>query len=210
MFGPLKNAQSYGPIGNFSAQARVGIVTENCKSFHMATGSAITSFLQARRLGGEPEVGYVGLWESGPKDAGLEMSVIEAWDAEAAAISEYDRLHKLVREFASTGNGQAQFVAPALRGLLESFLRVAFVEHFPPGKLLGEFLSRAKQLAQAGKPILSEKNYTELDDLREYANQFHHNGGNKTWQENVSNVNETQLKGFANRVLAFTRTSHGA
>jgi hypothetical protein len=66
MFGPLKNAQSYGPIGNFSAQARVGIVTENCKSFHMATGSAITSFLQARRLGGEPEVGYVGLWESGP------------------------------------------------------------------------------------------------------------------------------------------------
>jgi hypothetical protein len=66
--------------------------------------------------------------------------------------------------------------------LLESFLRVAFVEHFPPGKLLGEFLSRAKQLAQAGKPILSEKNYTELDDLREYANQFHHNGGNKTWQ----------------------------
>ena len=137
------------------------------------------------------------------------MSTIEAWDAEAAAISEYDRLHKLVREFASAGTGQAQSVASALRVLLESFLRVAFVEHFPPGKLLGDFLSKAKQLAQAATPILSEKSYTELDNLREYANQFHHDTS-KAWQENVSNVNETQLKGFANRVLAFTRTANSA
>jgi len=67
---------------------------------------------------------------------------------------------------------------------------------------------RAKQLSQAGAPILSDKSYTELDDLREYANQFHHDTS-KAWQENVSNVNETQLKGFANRTLAFTRTAHG-
>jgi wobble nucleotide-excising tRNase len=89
------------------------------------------------------------LWEKADKkttatlrirDAGPEMSTLEPWDAGASAISEYDRLHKLVREFASSGVGQAQTVAPALRVLLESFLRVAFVEHFPPGKLLGEFL----------------------------------------------------------------------
>lgn len=141
------------------------------------------------------------------KDAGPEMSTIEAWDAEAAAISEFDRLHKLVREFATSGTGQAQFVAPALRVLLESFLRVAFVEHFPPGKLLGDFLMRAKQLAQAGTPILSAKSYIELDNLREYANQFHHDTS-KAWQENVSNVNESQLKGFASRTLSFTRTAH--
>lgn len=92
--------------------------------------------------------------------------------------------------------------------MLESFLRLAFVDYFPPGKLLGDFLIRAKQLSQAGAPILSDKSYTELDDLREYANQFHHDTS-KAWQENVSNVNETQLKGFANRTLAFTRTAHG-
>ena len=141
------------------------------------------------------------------KDAGPEMSTLEAWDAKAAAISEYDRLHKLVREFAASGTGQAQLVAPALRVLTESFLRVAFVEHFPPGKQLGDLLSKAKQLKQAGTPILSDKGYTELDNIREYANQFHHDTS-KAWQENVSNVNETQLKGFANRTLAFTRTAH--
>ena len=157
------------------------------------------------------------LWERGDKkttvtlkikDAGPEMSAIEAWDAEAAAISEYDRLHRMVREFSISGVGLAQLVAPALRVLLESFLRVAFVEHFPPGKLLGDFLMRAKQLSQAGTPILSDKSYTELDNLREYANQFHHNTS-KAWQENVSNVNETQLKGFAHRTVAFTRKAHG-
>jgi wobble nucleotide-excising tRNase len=135
------------------------------------------------------------------------MSTIEAWDAEAAAISEYDRLHKMVREFSTSGTVQAQLVAPALRVLLESFLRVAFVEHFPPGKLLGDFLMQAKQLSQACTPILSDKSYTELDNLREYANQFHHDTS-KAWQENGSNVNETQLKGFANRTIAFTRTAH--
>lgn len=157
------------------------------------------------------------LWERADKketatlqirNAGPEMSTLQEWDAEAAAISEYDRLHKAVREFADSGAGQAQTVAPALRMLLESFLRVAFVEHFPPGKLLGGFLTTAKQLAQAGTPILSAGNYTELDNLREYANQFHHDTS-KTWQENLSNVNETQLTGYAKRVIDFTRKARG-
>lgn len=84
------------------------------------------------------------LWEKAEKkttatlricDAGPEMSMLEVWDAEAAAVNEYDRLHKTVRDFAASGVGQPQTVAPALRMLLEAFLRVAFVEHFPPGKL---------------------------------------------------------------------------
>jgi hypothetical protein len=73
--------------------------------------------------------------------------------------------------------------------------------------MLGDFLMRAKQLSQVGTPILSDKSYTELDNLREYANQFHHKTST-AWQENVSNVNETQLKGFAKRTVAFTRTAH--
>jgi len=105
---------------------------------------------------------------------GPDMSTIEPWNAEASAISEYDRLHKLVRDFATSGAGSAQTVAPALRMLLESFLRVAFVEYFLPGKLLGDFLQKAKQLAQAATPILTDASYKELDKLREYANQFHH------------------------------------
>lgn len=158
------------------------------------------------------------LWERADKNntatlqirnAGPEMSTLEPWDAEAAAVSEYDRLHKAVRAFADSGAGQPQAVAPALRMILESFLRVAFVEYFPPGTLLGAFQIRAKQLTQAGTPILSAQNYTELDNLREYANQFHHDTS-KTWQENLSNVNETQLNGYAKRVIDFTRKARSS
>jgi len=52
--------------------------------------------------------------------------------------------------------------------------------------------------------IMSEGDITELDNLREYANQFHHNTS-KNWQENLSCVNERQLKGYAGRVVSFTR-----
>jgi wobble nucleotide-excising tRNase len=158
------------------------------------------------------------LWERADKkntatlqirNAGHEMSTLGLWDAETAAISEYDRLHKVVRDFAATSTGQPQTVAPALRMLMESFLRVAFVEQFPPGKVLGDFLSKARQLTQSGTAVLSAKSLSELDNLREYANQFHHDTS-KTFQENLSNVNETQLNGYALRVIQFTRSAQSS
>ena len=91
-----------------------------------------------------------------------------------------------------------------LRPLLEGFLRVTFVKHCPPGRLLGEFLAAAKQATNNGSPIMSDDDITELDNLREYVNQFHHNTS-KNWQENLSSVNEQQLKGYAGRVVSFTR-----
>lgn len=154
------------------------------------------------------------LWERADKDstATLEIrnvsgvadaSTLENWDAEAAAVTEYDRLHMLIREYGETSKGEAQDVAVALRPVLEGLLRVAFVDCFSPGQQLGDFLTTAKQAAQNGSPILDDAAVTELDNLREYANQFHHNTS-KNWQENRSNVNEQQLSGYARRVVAFT------
>ena len=54
---------------------------------------------------------------------------------------------------------------------------------------------------------MSDDDLAELDNLREYSNQFHHDES-KTWQENLSNVNETQLKGYAKRVVQFTRVRY--
>jgi len=138
-----------------------------------------------------------------------EASTLAAWDAEAAAITDFDRLHTEVREYADTFSGKAQEVAVALRPVLEGFLRVAFVEWFPPGTSLGEFLRCAKQESQDGRPILSDEAIEELDNLREYANQFHHTKS-LNWQENLSNVNENQLKGYARRVVDFTHIGQSA
>ncbi len=155
------------------------------------------------------------LWERADKDTTTtieirnevgvgEASTLAAWDAEAAAVSEFDRLHTMVREYADISSGEAQKVAVALRPVLEGFLRVAFVESFPPGRSLGNFLGVANQATQNGAPILSDAAISELDELRDYTNQFHHKTS-KSWQENLSNVNEHGLSGYARRVVDWTR-----
>ena len=86
-------------------------------------------------------------------------------------------------------------------------MRVAFAEHLPPGKILKDFFSIAKQRKEDGAPIISDGALDELNKLREYANQFHHDTS-KNWQGNLSNVNETELKGFSERIIQFTRVSY--
>jgi wobble nucleotide-excising tRNase len=152
------------------------------------------------------------LWERADKgqtasleirDCGLDRSTLDPWDVEAAAVTEFDRLHRAVRHYAEQSQGDPQKVAPALRILLESFLRVAFLAHFPPGSQLGDFLQRAKHSRAEGSPILSEDDVQELDNLREYANLFHHSTNQKGWLQALANVNEKELRGYARRVVRF-------
>ncbi|QDV07303.1 hypothetical protein Poly30_28260 [Planctomycetes bacterium Poly30] len=138
------------------------------------------------------------------RDVDTDSSTLQPWDAEAAAVTEYDRLYKTVSEYAECSQGDSQVVAPSLRKLLEGYSRVAFVERFPAGCLLGKFIDVARQAERDGTPLLSNERLEELDDLRDYTNQFHHNTS-KTWQENLANINETQLKGYAGRVIRFVR-----
>ena len=51
--------------------------------------------------------------------------------------------------------------------------------------------------------MMDDDQITELDNLREYVNQFHH--GTKEWQENRANINEKELRGYSCRVINFTR-----
>ena len=138
------------------------------------------------------------------RDAGTDSSTLAPWDIEAAAVTEFDRLHLLVRNYVEAAQGDPQKVAPALRILLESFLRVAFVRHFKPGSLLGSFLQRARGALADGSPILPTEAIQELDDLREYANRFHHSTNRRGWIDALANVNDRELRGYAQRVLRFT------
>ena len=155
------------------------------------------------------------LWDKYPKlntstikirNAGQDTSKFELWDAKAVALTDYDMLHKLLREYIRESKGNPQSVAPALRNVLEGFLRVVFAEYFPPGKMLNDFIVAAKARKASGNPIISDNALDELCKLREYANQFHHDTSS-TCQENLSHVNETQLRGYAERVIEFTRAT---
>ena len=102
----------------------------------------------------------LSIWEKRPEDATATLavrdaavpdeSVLEPWDAEADAITDFDRSFKLVNDFAQQKGGKASDVATELRIFLEQFLRVAFVEHMPPGRMLGQFLDKARQLRDDG------------------------------------------------------------
>ena len=200
------------------------IVVLDDPSSSLDDGRALSTVQEIRGLLGRAEQvivlshsrGFlVRIWEQTDKEhtstmqirpIGQEASNFEVWNAEAAALTEYDRLHKLLREYSYKSTGDPEKVAPALRVVLEAFLRVAFAEHLPPGKMLKDFFSIAQQRKADGASIISDGALDELNNLREYANQFHHDTS-KNWQGNLSNVNETELKGFSERVIQFTRLS---
>ncbi len=136
-------------------------------------------------------------------NAGIDSSTIESWNVTDAYVSDYDRRHDIIRNYVENTVGQASEVAISLRPALEGYLRTACVENFPPGTLLGAFTGHAKNMEANGNPIISSAELAELDVLREYTNRFHHE--NPSWQAELANINETELRGFASRVLEFTR-----
>lgn len=107
------------------------------------------------------------VWEHAPHDrtSALEIrrqgdgSDIVPWNVHAEAASEYDQRHEVIRTYVREGGTRhdAKRVAGSLRPALEAYLRVACVEHFPPGALLGRFIERARQARGRGEPFLSEQ-----------------------------------------------------
>lgn len=132
-----------------------------------------------------------------------EESTIEAWDADADSVTDFDRTYQLVKDFAEGKGGDAREVAVEIRIFLERYLRVAFRDYMPPGRMLRAFIDKATQLRNDETPILSDRDLELLEDLRDYTWSFHHE--NPTWRENVANVNGRQLKGYAQRAIEFIR-----
>jgi hypothetical protein len=93
-------------------------------------------------------------------------------------------------------------VAAALRLILESFMRVAYPNDFPPGTLLGPFLGICDQRKGTPTEILSAADITELRDVLEYVNKFHHDT-NPAWETEI--INDQMLLQFAERTLKFAK-----
>jgi hypothetical protein len=86
--------------------------------------------------------------------------------------------------------------------MIESFFRVAYPEHFPPGMLLGPFRNLCEQRHGTSAEILDEDDTRELCNLVEYANRFHHDT-NPAWE--TERINDAELLDFVNRTYHFTR-----
>jgi len=127
-------------------------------------------------------------------------STICIWDVNQDCITEHDRRHLLLRDYVANSTPNNREVAKAIRPVLEAFLRVAFPQHFPPGRLLGYFLDNCRQRIGTPQEILSTQDTQELGNLLEYANRFHHDT-NAAWE--TETINDGELTGFVQRALNF-------
>ena len=181
---------------------------------------ALTTVQEIRRL--VPRVAQVvvlshskpflcALWDGADRTARAAIKIVRdgdgsdlaAWDVRFDTITEHDKRHEKVAAYLVAAHAaEERNVAAALRPILESFMRVAYPADFPPGALLGPFLGICEQLVGSPTQILNQADITELRDLLDYANRFHHDT-NPAWETEM--INDQQLVQFCQRTLAFTR-----
>jgi wobble nucleotide-excising tRNase len=150
------------------------------------------------------------IWKDADPDvrAALEVvrdgagSTLRVWDVNRDTITEHDRRHELLRGYLEGAPPDTREVAQSIRPVLEAFLRVACPANFPPGTLLGRFRGICEQRVGTPQEILNQADITELTELTEYANRFHHDT-NPAWQ--TANINDGELVGFVQRTLAFAK-----
>jgi wobble nucleotide-excising tRNase len=147
------------------------------------------------------------LWELADSSmrAALEIvregsgSTLSVWDVAQDSITEHDRRDAKLRDYLANGAGEMREIARSIRPHLETFLRVAYPEHFPPGSMIGPFIAHCERVVGTTEEILNDGSICELRDINEYARRYHHQG----WE--TEPINDGALRGFVERVLRFVR-----
>ena len=153
----------------------------------------------------------IALWKAAPRNgrAGMRIaraavgSIIEPWDVNRDSITEHD--HRFARATAYVQNAnpaQERTVAADLRYMLEAFLRVAYANDFPPGFMVGRFVTLCQERLGTAQQILNQQDCTELRAVLDFANRYHHDT-NPTYQTEI--INDAELTNFTSRTLAFIR-----
>jgi wobble nucleotide-excising tRNase len=130
-------------------------------------------------------------------------STLANWDVNQDCRTENDRRHELVASYLQSANHATEReVAQSLRPILEVYMRVAYPAIFVPGSLLGPFIGTCEQRAGGPGQILNGADISELRELLDYVNLFHHDS-NLGWR--TARINDRELSQFCRRVLAFIR-----
>ena len=150
------------------------------------------------------------VWENADRNACVALTVVRdangstvaEWNVNDDCLTEYDRQHTRLREYARANTGNSRQVAQDIRHVLEGFLRRACPEHFLPGEVLGKLRRRIRDSQPTDPEILPAATVVELDAISEYANRFHHDT-NRAWETEA--INDAELHGWVVRTLQFVR-----
>jgi hypothetical protein len=109
-------------------------------------------------------------------------------------IGEYDEIElpPLNRSFGGVAGSPYEKAPPQIRN----------PEEFPPGMLLGPFIDLCEQRKGTANQLLNAADITELRDLLDYANKFHHDT-NAAWETEL--INDQQLVHFCGRTFCASR-----
>lgn len=126
-------------------------------------------------------------------------SSITDWNVDNDSYTEHDRLFRLLDAYVNGERVNTRDVAIAIRPYLEGYLRVRCPKYFVPGTLLGNFINICRQRINTTEQILNESQINELEDIKEYANRFHHDT-NRQWQ--TEEINDQALNGYVIRAFS--------
>jgi wobble nucleotide-excising tRNase len=127
-------------------------------------------------------------------------SNITTWDPSIDSLTSHDRNFSILCNYRDNNLGEPRQVAETIRFLLEGYIRVKYPNYFPPASLLGNFVARARQSLGQPTQIMDTGKLTELAELVDYANRFHHET-NPTWRTEV--INDRALLGYVRRSLCY-------
>jgi wobble nucleotide-excising tRNase len=113
--------------------------------------------------------------------------------------SPYFHHHELLVEFVNNGNGEHRQIAKAIRPLLEGYLHRRFPGLIPSDLMFGQVVSFISTAVAPSPACHAQCLVGELNEINNYAGQFHHdtNPGNA----DTVQINPTELQTFAARAL---------
>lgn len=112
--------------------------------------------------------------------------------------SAYFQHHRLLNEFGAGSNSDSKAVAKAIRPMLEGYLHRRFPSLVPKSLMFGQVVVCIRD-APASSPLSHAKSLVaELNDINEYAGQFHHDTNPSA---DMAIVVATELKTYVSRSL---------
>jgi wobble nucleotide-excising tRNase len=127
-------------------------------------------------------------------------SSITTWDPITESLTNHDRFFAILIDYHDNNGGDPRRVAESIRYVLEGYLRAKFPNHFPPGSMLGKFVTLSRQHLGQTTEIINSAKTDELSLLVDYANKYHHET-NHNWS--METINDGELRGFVKRTISF-------
>jgi wobble nucleotide-excising tRNase len=140
----------------------------------------------------------VGLFQlTAAQDGYTDFAAI---DIDQECESPYSRHHRLLKDFSGGKGGDPRNVAKAIRPLLEGYLHRRFPGLLPTGFLFGQIVALIRD-STAPNPLCHAADLVDtLNELNEYAGQFHHDTNPDTAESIV--VTAPELKTYVDRALS--------